>query len=478
MQSPVAQTVEFGLIVPDPPEVIRLQAGGENTGVTFNEIQKLTIPVEFRGAFQLSRGFRRTAPIGLPTDGDEVLEKIEALADVDGVFSVTEEQGSLLIEFGGSMAGEEQELLAVTVFDPPPGDLLINLDTDKAEMYRLMRGVDRNGEVKVPLEITLTLEDEQFPDVLRSVVFRSEVTFVPRVNAEAQNVTPSLEWNQPPAKRRYIPFSPDQILIGQRNYRAPFGDGVATGYTFNHDLDTSELHVTVRQNVEGGERIPDDEYTLTYDNDNSVTVSFVAAPAVNALVVLITTADFPATFQAHNHAIGEVDGLDLILAELGSRLTELETLVPSGSLTASPKQELPVAQWVLPDILELFPVPRSYELPGSATNGLADLIKADLPRIGGLLPAVHDAASEALSLPLATAPSDSLEGKVFQNTSGAVVQLLAGSVGGQWLSGPMNTARVCQRLPIDSLGIGWRKRSDRKRAGTLQTSTASCLCFR
>lgn len=427
-QTPVCQTSTYGEIVPQAPFVTEIQEGGVNGEISWNEIQKLTIPAEFRGAFQIKRGYRRTGPIGLPVDIDELAEALKAVADEDGEFVLTEEQDAALIEFAGSMAAAEQDELEVVVFDPPPADLLVSLNTNTAEMGAAMRRADATGEVRLPLDIVIELETEVDDEEYEVVIFRSELVFIKPVGSEAQSVAAELVWNQPPARRRYVPFSPDQIVIGTRSYFQAFGDGVDLAFTFNHNLDTSNLHITVRENVEGGLRIPDDEYDVEYDNDDSITLTFEEAPGVNELVVLISSAASPASFLAHTHPIGEITGLETQLSELGSRLAALEDRAgTTGIVVEGTTSSGPVAEWTLPSIMEIIPMRKELDV-SLAGGSIAAIPKASLPRTGGLLPAVHDASVENLTVPLPTA--ESYENRVFKNATGDPVDL-PGSYGGR-----------------------------------------------
>lgn len=428
-QTPVAQTATFGLVVPEAPSVIALQDGGEDGAITWNEIQKLKIPAEFRGAFQLQRGFRRTEPIGLPTSAEEIADRLAALADEDSEFSLTEEQDAVLIEFRGAMGATDQDLLEVVVFDPPAGDPTFTLRTNTAEMAALLdRLADKNGEAKILLELTLNIADEQDEETLRDYRFRSELTILEPVNTEARNVAATLTWNQPPSRRRYIPFSPDQIATGHRQYSASIGDGVAVEFELSHNLDTDKLHVTVRQNTAGGTRIDDDTYTCEFTDSNTLTLTFGSAPASNALLVLITSAAQEANFQSHTHPIGEITGLDALLTDLGSRVDVLETAAGiAGSISSAEPGTSIVAQWTLPTFVELLalrdPLKLDEKVASLSSIPAEVLTKA---RRSGLLPAVHDATAEALPDPLPTSPAGSYEGKVYQNQTGAEVVLPGG----------------------------------------------------
>jgi hypothetical protein len=73
-----------------------------------------------------------------------------------------------------------------------------------------------------------------------------------------------------------------------------------------------------------------------------------------------------------------------------------------------------------------FALPQWIELyPGRATSSSMEVAASSLPKPGGLLPAIHDAASEALPTPLPAA-SASLAGRIFQNQTGADFRLSGG----------------------------------------------------
>ena len=62
MQSPLAYTSAFALIVPPPPTITRVVTGYSDatTGVYVNEVQRLFIPPSFGTTFQIYRGTSRT----------------------------------------------------------------------------------------------------------------------------------------------------------------------------------------------------------------------------------------------------------------------------------------------------------------------------------------------------------------------------------------------------------------------------------
>jgi hypothetical protein len=76
MQSPLAYTSAFGLIVPPPPSITRVVTGysDELTGTRVNEVQRLYIPPSFGTTFQIYRGTSRTA----------LLNKDDGAAEIQG----------------------------------------------------------------------------------------------------------------------------------------------------------------------------------------------------------------------------------------------------------------------------------------------------------------------------------------------------------------------------------------------------------
>jgi hypothetical protein len=244
-QTAVAATSSFTTIVASAPTVTELQAGGETAGVLVNEIQKLFIPPEYSpGAIQLKRGFSTTAVLGLPTSADKVSDALNEMAESGEEFIVSSTRDGLYIEFAGDMAGTDWALLEVVEFDPPPADIKMVLATNTAEMRSLIRNLDSDGKVEVPLEIALELEDEQTAGVYHPIKFRSDLEFVPPVLDDERNTSAAIEWNQPLSRVDALAHSPDSVMVGHRSHRELIGDGAATSFAINHNLGTSPVDFT------------------------------------------------------------------------------------------------------------------------------------------------------------------------------------------------------------------------------------------
>lgn len=71
---------------------------------------------------------------------------------------------------------------------------------------------------------------------------------------------------------------------GGGRYATAIGDGAATTYLVNHNLNTRDVSVTVRQAGAPYRRV---EADIAMDTVNRVSVSFAAAPALNAYQVIV-----------------------------------------------------------------------------------------------------------------------------------------------------------------------------------------------
>jgi hypothetical protein len=404
-QTPVAATVDFAAVAADAPTVTQVQAGGENDDIAWNEIQRLYVPPNFRGSFQVQRGYRKTVPLATPLVAEEVADALQALAEEDSEFVVTEAQDAVLIEFKGEMGGTDQALLTVAVLEQPEGDPTFTLRTSTAEMWSALSGANATtGELVLQLEIKLIFEDDEGDEADKVYIFKQPVTIVTPVDVAARNVASEIDWNQPRGQRAVLPFSPGQVLIGNRDYQVTIGNGSATSFTINHNLDAATVQVMIKESVGGRIVVHGVEFEAAMTNSNTLTVTPQAATLAGGVLgsgawtVLVVSAG-QAQYEAHEHAIGEITGLREELDALGAAVTALEDLVPTGALTSRDVAiGTPVAQWVLPPVLEVYPSRAALTLGEGET--LVDVLPASLPRDGGLVGAVHDAAAtDVTSLP-------------------------------------------------------------------------------
>ena len=462
-QTPVAATVDFAAVAADAPSVTQVQAGGENDDIAWNEIQRLYVPPNFRGSFQVQRGYRKTVPLATPLVAEEVADALQALAEEDGEFVVTEAQDAVLIEFKGEMGGTDQALLTVAVLEQPEGDPTFTLRTSTAEMWSALSGANAaTGELVLQLEIKLIFEDDEGDEADKVYIFKQPVTIVTAVDVAARNVASEIDWNQPRGQRAVLPFSPGQVLIGNRDYQVTIGNGSATSFTINHNLEAVTVQVMIKESASGRLVVHGVEFEAAMTNANTLTVTPQAATLAGGVLgsgawtVLVVSAG-QAQYEAHEHAIGEITGLREELDALGAAVTALEDLVPTGALTSRDVASgTPVAQWVLPPILEAYPTRSALTLGEGET--LVDVLPSSLPRDGGLVGAVHDAAADDFTV--LPAISDSTKGKAYTYT-GTTPLDVPGGLGRRGISlltgqSIANDGRVWYRLvKVDGAKTSW-----------------------
>ena len=413
IRSPLASTSIFTDILPAMPSITRIQEGGADNTTTWPEIQALKVNPFFRGSYQLRRGYKKSGELSIEDGADEIQAAIAKLADEDGSFTVTNPNNNTAhITFGGSMEGFAQELIEVEVFSAPPGDPTFVLNLNTAELADALRAVD--NITTAVLEVEMTIEDENDPDTLYTITpIRVPVRIIRELNWEGLETAANIDWLRPPHGRTYIPFTEDQIITGSQHYVAPIGDGTNTEYTLTHNLGTRDLHVTLRKN-DGESAIVDRQfsvdgedlyvsYAVTLDSEDDLTIKFKTPPTANQYVATITTAGPISAFQAHTHTIEQIEGLNLLLDDLGSRVVTLETFVPTTGINSDKTTtQTTVASWELPEIFEVFPT--------RATVDAEDVVSIDvekLPRNGGLLPAKYLTGSLTVANTIPTTPSQS-----------------------------------------------------------------------
>lgn len=416
IQAPVASTDQSARVVPKGPEITEKQAGFDNGDNKFPEIQRLYIPPTFRGVYQIRRGFD-VSPLlkagGSDADGaEEIQEAITGLADENSGWSVTNpSDGVALLTATGDWVGEDLDLLSVDIFEAPEGDLTFTLDLNTPEMFTLLRAKE---SVALPIEIEADIEDEQDENTVRTVkLFRGEVEVFRELHWEELSVAANIDWLRPPLPKNYKPFSVGQISNGQLHHSEPVGDGTLSTYTIDHNLDTDKLTVIVHPNTAAGSPLVyGTDYTYTRTNSNTLDITFTSIPGVDEFFLVVLGLEQTSFFDSHTHEIAEVNGLQSLIDSLGSRVTALEDRSGGGAIPQSVGEDSgESARWQLPSIFEIYPTRETVPDPEA---GLHDLDTSVLPRARGLLPAIHDAAVEAMPSTVATA-EDSDKGRVLEN---------------------------------------------------------------
>ena len=335
MQSPLAYTSAFGLIVPPAPTITRVVTGysDSTTGVFVNEVQRLYIPPAFDTTYQIYRGTARTALLSKDDGATEIEAALMQGCVTVGageIFLVTNPQNYTAdIEFAGAMSGATHSLLTVAVPISPQGDVTFDLDLNTQGMLAALRG---DFEVTHPLtcEIGINYGTVTTPNVQYVTVFQQNLTVQADGAWTGLAAAQRINWLNPPQPVNYIPFTTDQVITGIQSFTA-----VVTGsgpWTIAHNLGTEAIHVTLRENISSGYLLGNEnDYTVQTATSQSVIVAKVSGIVPTAgWAVMISSAGPTSVFQAHTHTIAQVVDLQDTLNAIGTRLNTLENVLPNG----------------------------------------------------------------------------------------------------------------------------------------------------
>ena len=352
MQSPLAYTSAFALIVPPPPSITRVVTGYSDatTGVYVNEVQRLFIPPSFGTTFQIYRGTARTALLNKDDGATEIEAALMAGCVTVGAgetFLVTNPENYVAnIEFAGAMSGAPQSLLTVSVPVSPQGDATFDLDLNTQGMLAALRG---DYEITHPLtcEIGINYGTAATPNVQYVTVFQQDLTTQADGAWTGLAAAQRINWLNPPQPTNYIPFTADQVITGIQSYTK-----VVTGsgpWTIAHNLGTEAIHVTLRENVSNGYfLVLASDYNLQTVTSQSVAIqSLIGSVGTIGWAVMISSAGPTSAFLAHTHTIAQVVSLQDQLNSLGTRLASVEDILPaagiSSSSTVTQPYEIPVS---------------------------------------------------------------------------------------------------------------------------------------
>jgi len=366
VQAPLTHTNSFQRVLPQPPAISLVQDSYADPSNTYfePEIQKLTLPTDFRGAYQLRYLDAYRTSLLDTADGPEEIESaintmLAPLGDDLRVTVTNPTNGEALITYvGKGFEGTDVQLLEVVVASSPPGDPTFDLNFNTSEVWTALRSVSEIAAL--PLEVELdVLDDSAVDDAdltadFRTIKIQTTLPLRRAVFFPGLGVTQNPDWLQNPSPKDYVPFTPSQIITGAQSYTAVFGNGSATTYNFPHNLGTSSLHLTVRQNGGSNLRIADNTYSAAFPSNNEAVLNFGTAVASNSLAVTITTAGPTSVFQTHTHTIPQINALESLLETLGQRLSNVESLLGlSGAGATSP--DVLSSTLSLPPMAEIFP---------------------------------------------------------------------------------------------------------------------------
>ena len=429
--APYAFVNVFYRVLAPPPTVTRIRAGNEGDTDTpaQNEVQKVHIPKTFSGTYYLGFNYRTSRILGTEDGPDEIAATLNAMwSDGATRFVATlPETDEIYVEFLGLLGKAPQELMSVSVNTFHAGDISFDLDLNNSDLAAALRA---SPSVQVPMEVEVEAvgddEDPDDPAVPGRIMtlFTAPVTIVREQIWEELAVVPAINWIRPPQPKNYIPYGQNQVITGAQNYVACIGNGTATAIVIDHNLGTEALHITVRENISNGHRIPDNDYEVVFTDTNSLTLIFPTAPAANSLAATISTAGPTSAFVSGlTVTIGQVELLEDRLHNLGLRVGAIEDLLPSVTPARSDSTASSTSvEFEISDLSEMLPGNFGSDFSADAAAKDAKL----LPRANGLLPAIHDATVENIATPL---PSPALcAGRVYVN-SGSTEILVPGGLG-------------------------------------------------
>lgn len=433
IQTPYAFASAFDLILPPPPSIKPVRAGGSGTdGVIINEIQQLTIPADFNGLYTITYDLRETKVLGLQDGAPQIAAALNALWQ-DGKTRFTAslpEDNVIHIEATGPLENTDIALMNVTVRSFHPGTVNFLLDLATAELATALRDKAQLADVPFECEVDIVEQGESPAD--EDAPARTITLFQDKANIAREQIwpelalVPAIDWIRPPVARDYVAITTDQLLVGtQETYVSPRGNGVLRSFACDHGLATEDIiSVVVKDNATGAALVQGVAFDWTVTNVNTVTVDVHtgwATPGVNAWAILITASGPTTAFQAHTHTTGQIVGLDDALALLAARVAAIEDLLP----TAPPTIEAGAAGGTLSipisDATQLVPgrwIP-TFDPKAAFAKGTG------LPNRGyGLLPAIHTAApTNAAALPGLAAD---FAGIAYVNTAGAAYTIPGG----------------------------------------------------
>ncbi len=430
VQAPVASTSTLSTKLPDAPSVVEEIAGAEASvgGTVIPEVQILTVPRDFRAGYQLKRNNIHTITLTRADGIAQIEEALAPLIDEGGTFRVEQGlDGQALISFEGEMAGINQDLIEVVVVGDDSGYLTFTLDFNTAELAALMRDAE-DGEIELPFEIEMEIEDPDNSAIKYSrKVYSDTVTLIRTLNWDGLAEAANIDWLRPPIDEVYGGFDYSQVSNGQLHYSDTIGNGSATSFVVDHNLDVNAHSVIVKQISTGNLLVLGTDFSATETSSNSITVtSLVGAVASNDWRVTVLGLELTSFFDPHTHTISDITGLQAILDDYGVRITALEGQSGGNPLRLNDADDKSVvAEWTLPKLFEVYPSRTAVE----GVTTINEINTTELPRARGLLPAIHDASVLNLSSILVGGklPSaSSYAQQVYVNNTGADFRVSGG----------------------------------------------------
>ncbi len=336
VQAPLAATNVWSPVLPPRPSVTMVMEGMTSVyGLPSPTIQNLTIPATFQGTFNLTWNNRTTAALSVDSGVSQIASALNALWSGVGqsVTVLNPQTGVAQIVFdGSSFNGTAQPLLTVSVISAPPGDNTLLLDLNTSGCYEALRVADTRNDLFLEVEADILPDGQSSSDSSNKqtvTLFRQKASLQRPINWPGLETASSINWAQPPGPSSYLPFDPSQVITGQQFYSAAVGNGTSTVYTVTHNLGTSNLHLTLRNNATGALLINGTDYHAVVGT-STVVLTFPSVLTSGQVVAVISTAG-PTSAFVSNIVIdpAQVTGLSSTLNSLSNSVTELAAILPT-----------------------------------------------------------------------------------------------------------------------------------------------------
>jgi hypothetical protein len=277
--------------LPAAPSVKTLQNGGyieTDQSIRFwNEIQELTVPSDFRGSYQFrtTDTFKRSAVLDRLAGIQEIQTALnDMFRDEDGKVTVTNPATNVAnIEFGSLTPGiilsglqaKDIPQMAVEVFSTPPGSYVFELDLATAGIAELLR---ESESATLPFEAeALVYKNPAVPaeGVMTVKLWSAEASVRRPMLWEGLANNAPAGWQDRIVPKDYVPFTNDQILIGQQQAVLRLIGAQQT--VIDHNLagqgqTGGVVAVIVREAANNGIQLSDSYYTIRYPSINSVSI--------------------------------------------------------------------------------------------------------------------------------------------------------------------------------------------------------------
>ncbi len=236
-QLPLAYTEYAERVLPEPPTVREIQAGGTSDGIyKWPEIQSLYIPPDFEGVYQLLAPWnsKRT---GLLSRLDGVARIETALRAVVGSVDVTNPlNNEAYITFNGDNVGYNFPSLIVLVPGTPAPALQFTLDLNTNEIQEALKSAE---SIAVPFEADMVVDVDPMDSSKGTALvklWQTQVVIRRPLLLEGMASAAPVGWQRRSLPFDYVPFSKEQLLVGQQQaFVSVIGNGVDTEFIIDHN---------------------------------------------------------------------------------------------------------------------------------------------------------------------------------------------------------------------------------------------------